>query len=158
MFLKQKFLLISLFFIFLTGCNFKELPIVKDLIVKNREEATKYTEEAIKNSPELQELDKMCSQIPLPKDFKFISKGGLDDQAISLSTYYYSETSYQEAKQLFKDYFNQKGWNLIKEDDSYPKVIEFKDNTFLVSLQYGGMGSDVNYSIYCEKISSFTTY
>lgn len=158
MLLTKKVLLITLFSIFLTGCNFRELPIVRDAIIKEREQITINTEKAIKNSPELQELDKMCSQIPLPKDFKFISKGGLDDQKVTLSTYYYSETDFQEVRQLFKDYFNQKGWDLIKEDSSYPKVIEFASDYFLVSLQNGGMSKDANYSVYCEKITSFTTF
>lgn len=57
---------------------------------------TELTNRAIKDSPQLQDLDRLCSQIQLPPDFRLIRKGSIDDQKISFSYYYDSKTEYLE--------------------------------------------------------------
>jgi hypothetical protein len=135
-----------------SACNPRENPIFRKAALENEQMITRQTEEAIKNSPVLQELDAMCKQIPLPANSQFIWKGGLDDQTISLSYHYYSETKYEEAWSLFKVYFLQNGWKLTKEDNSYPKIIEFRNDKYRVQINYGGMGEGVNYGFSCEKL------
>lgn len=136
------------------GCNPRELPGIRNLVIENEKQTTRQTEEAIKNSHELQELDKMCKQIPLPLDFKFVWKGGIDDEKISLSSYYYSETSLGETKNFYNQYFIQNNWHKENEDNSYPPSVEFRNSTYRVVIHNGGMGSRTNYSIYCEKLSA----
>lgn len=122
----------------------------------NEAQITKYTDEAIKNSPELQELEKVCTQIPLPQDFQFVRKGGIDDQRIMLTYLYYSETEYGKATAVWINYFNENGWKKVKEDNSYPKVIEFRNDRFRVAIQHGGIGKTSNYGISCEKLSIYS--
>lgn len=110
------------------------------------------TEEAISKSPALQEVDKVCREVPLPSDFVFVRKGGLDDQKITLSYYYSSKTKYEEAQGLWRNYFEGTGWRLIKVSDFPSKSMEFRNETYRISTFYGGMGSGVDYSIYCEKL------
>lgn len=116
------------------------------------EQITEQTNEAIKNSPELKQLDKVCTQIPLLADFQFVQKGGIDDQKISLSYKYNSETRYEEFWKVLKNYFEQNNWKLVKEGEgtiSSIKIIEFTNEKFRV-VQHKGMRS-VDYGIYCEK-------
>lgn len=115
---------------------------------------TDQTEEVIKGSPELQELDSVCKQIPRAQDFQFVKKGGLDDQKISLSYYYISETRYEEVWRLLGNYFDKNGWKTVKNGEgviSSIKIIEFSNGKYRVAIQHGGMRS-INYSFYCEKL------
>lgn len=147
--------ILILLLLWITGCNPKELPIFKEAREQNEKLITEQTEKAIKNSPELQELDNVCKQIPLPSDFKFVWKGGLDDQKLSLSTHYYSETSYEEAKNIFNDYFSKNNGKLVKvKEGNISKILEYQKENYRVVIQYGGMGKGVNYFIYCEKLKT----
>ncbi|HMS43585.1 MAG TPA: hypothetical protein PKE69_25380 [Pyrinomonadaceae bacterium] len=118
------------------------------------EQITKYTEDAIKETSVLQKLDKVCSSVSLPNDFKLVRKDGIDDQKITLAYYYNSDTSYQETWKLIKEYFEAKGWKLVKDEDgtiSTTKILEFTNEEYLFNIQYGGMRS-AEYGIGCEKL------
>ena len=115
-------------------------------------QVTELTNKAIKDSPELQDLDKVCTQIPLPSDFRLIQKGGIDDQKISLSYHYDSQKKYLEVWQFLNTYFKENGWKFVKnESDSIMKTIEYSNDKYRVVIQNGGM-RNVEYGIYCEKI------
>jgi hypothetical protein len=115
---------------------------------------TELTNEAIKKSSELQELDNVCKQIPLPQNFKFVRKSGIDDQKITLSYYYYSDTKYLETWNFLQEYFSQNKWQLVKNGEgivSSQKFIEFTNDTYRVKAWYQ-RDARSNYSLYCEKL------
>jgi hypothetical protein len=146
---------ICLIFLVFVCLSCRDLPGIKQLSEADATVTTKLTEEAIKNSTQLQELDNVCKEIPLPPDFRFIWKGGIDDQKITLSTHYYSETKYEETWALLKRYFAQNGWRIVKDGEgtiSSIKIIEFTNGNYRVINQYGGMEKRTNYSICCEKL------
>lgn len=145
------FCLISIVF---TACNPRESPGIKQLAKQYEAFTTKQTDEAIKTNPALQEVEATCKQIPLPSDFVFEWKGGLnDDQVMALSYYYASETKYGEARLLWNDYFLLNGWVAAKEEDTFPRNLRFKNTQYEVSIYHGGMGTRTQYSIHCEKLA-----
>ena len=114
---------------------------------------TELTNKAVKESSQLQELDKVCSQIQLP-DFQLIRKGGIDDQKITLSYYYDSQTDYLRGWQIFDRYFDKNNWTYIENGQGViesQKFIEYSKDNYKVKIFSGGMG-DAEYSIYCEKL------
>lgn len=115
---------------------------------------TELTNKAIRKSSDLQELDKICTQIPLPADFRLIKKDGIDDQKITLSYYYDSQKKYIEVWQFLDNYFDDNNWKFIENGEgviSSQKFIEYQKDSYKVIIQNGGMG-DAEYSIYCEKL------
>lgn len=140
-FLSIVFLLVT--FLFYSGCNFDD-------------RITKSTDEEIKNSPVLKELESLCNEIPLPNNFKFVRKSGLDDQIISLVYVYASETAYEDTRKDLDEYFFKNNWKITKENLSYPKTIEFRNDKNRVFVQYEGLGENANYAVTCEKITKFT--
>ncbi len=147
--------LLVLFSLALAGCIPSGTPGIKQLTKKFDEIATKQTDDAIKKSPVLQEVESVCKQIPLPPDFEIVKKGGLNDDGLLVLDYYYtSETKYEPARLLWNTYFADNGWEAKKEEDSYPRQLEFNNLKYKVSIQYGGMGDRAQYSIACQKLRS----
>lgn len=110
------------------------------------------TEAAIRESASLKELDNVCSQIPLPKDFTLIEKGGLDDQKVTLSYLYNSNLKEYDVVIFFIRHLKEDEWQLIKDSSmDYPPSLEFKKNNIRLVMQNGGMGKNV-VSINCERL------
>jgi hypothetical protein len=118
---------------------------------KNLELTTQLTNEAIKKSEALQELDKVCASVALPEGFKFVSKGGIDDQKISLSYYYNSEIPFEEIYEVFRKHFSEKGWSEKNLAHRYPKQVEFYNDDYRIYLSHGS-GNLSNYGVNCEKL------
>lgn len=138
---------------FCAGCNPKELPFVRDNVKKFDEYTTKETDDAIKKSPELQELDALCKQIPLSDRFEFYSKRMASHGPPALFFFYSSEEDFLASDALFKDYFKQRGWE-IRDSNSLNKISEFRNEKYLITIQYGGIGKNANYAMSCEKLPS----
>ena len=137
----------------LTGCNPRELPAVKTLVEENEKAITKQTEEAIRNDPRLHALDEICRQVPLPRDARFVRKAGPDDENLTLSVYYYSDTPYDNARIVWEQYFSQTGWTLVDHRDrGFLKTTEFRSSDYRIVIQYGGMGQGVNYAVDCKTL------
>ena len=99
---------------------------------------------AISQSPVLKRLDKLCTEIPKPNDFRFVEKqfGGNTNLA-SLGFDYYSELKPVEIKQFYSEWARQNQWKLL-EEDIYTKgkqtiVVEF------------GQLNPTNVTISCEE-------
>jgi hypothetical protein len=135
------------------NCNPRELPIFKRAVLENEKASTIQTEEAIKNSAVLQDLDRVCGQVPLPADFHFVWKSFTIDKKIILFTYYHSETSYETARDFWLDYFARTGWSSSSDGVSFPRNIVATQGTYRVTIFYGGMGDRTNFSIDCELLS-----
>ncbi|MGB5014854.1 MAG: hypothetical protein WBO68_12590 [Pyrinomonadaceae bacterium] len=132
-----------------SGC----LP--RDLELKYRENQTRATDEAISNSAELTELNKVCLAVRLPDEFIFVSKGGIDDQKVSLSYQYRSDLSFEVARRIVeKQLAAEVGWNEVDLSHRYPKQLEFENGSNRIVLSYQSTYSLSNYSIYCGRLES----
>jgi hypothetical protein len=144
--------------ILLTGCfNPRNLPVFKRAAEAQERKMVKYTDEAVKVSPVLQELDRLCTkEIPVPAGFRLESRTGTHETKNPyLSYHYYSKADYKAIKSLYENYFSQKGWRVIENRDGGwgpPWLAVFRKETYKVAVQYGGMGDEVNYSLFCQKI------
>ena len=116
---------------------------------------SKHREETIKNTPELKELDDFCRQIPLPPNFQFIERGSLDDQRIVLHFEFFSNTKYADSRKVFDKYFESENWQLTKQDNSYPKTVEFRNDKYSIEIAHGNFGK-ANYAITCEKLTRYS--
>ena len=117
---------------FLTACDPRELPGLKQAAKRQEERITRETEEAIKNSKTLQELHHLCTEeIPRPEGFVPVNKfRGLHEE-IFLGYGYHSALDYQSVKRFYTNHFNQHGWQLTEQKDGGwgPSKIEFRKDT-----------------------------
>lgn len=150
---KYFLLLMSVLILTTVNCNPRELPIVKETLKEADINRTEATEDAIKNNPELQELDNACKQIPLPDQFKMVAKHLAPGKPPALSYYYFSNETFDDSDKFFKDYFQKNGWKSV-ENKSLNRISEFRNDNNRIVIQYGGIGVDANYSIFCEKLSA----
>jgi len=117
-----------------------------------RRRQTLLTDEAISKSSELQQLNAVCTAVRLPADFAFVSKGGLDDEKISLAYQYKSDTPFETAKSVFEGYFKDMTWTETDRSDRYPRELHFTNGSYLVNITFLEKYSLSNYGIYCEKL------
>ncbi len=112
---------------------------------------TRITDKAISESPDLQKLDTICTSVPLPEGFEFASKGGLDDQKVSLAYRYSSDRSWDEARKVFYEHFSRLKWGSDDLSDRSPPQIDFSDGNYRVAISMQRDGQTNKYTIYCEK-------
>jgi hypothetical protein len=113
---------------------------------------TKATDAAINESPALQDLNRICTEMRLPEDFEFDSKGGIDDEKTSLSYYYRSKIRFEVARRTFEDYYFGKGWTMTDLSHRYPPQLEFTDGEVIIAISSQTFDYGFNYGIYCEKL------
>lgn len=134
-----------------TGCiHPKEILFGKENIKRADEESTRKAEEAIKKSPVLQELDKMCADIPKPENFKFYSKYK-GNQSIFVSQTFISPADYWELMKFYKPYFEENGWQLVEEEGTSCK---FKKGVYELSIFNATDMNEAFYSFSCKKLQS----
>ena len=125
----------------------------KEIQQKLLDEQTLETDKAIEKSKSLQELNTVCTNVPLPQSFVFVYKGGIDDQKISLAYYYKSESSFDDVRVSIEEYFDKHGWNKVDYSHRFPKQIDFTNQNYRIAVYFGNTGGLSNFSIYCEKSS-----
>lgn len=136
----------------LVGCDPRNAPGVKTLIEESDRKISEQAERAIEKDPILREMDRVCTQIPLPPDFTLIRKGGLDDRVVTISYYYISDTPYEVSRSLWNEYFSRESWDGPIEKDSFPKELRYSNSEYEIQIYFGGMGK-AQYSISCLKRS-----
>lgn len=144
----------AILILLLTGCHPMRLPILKEEARRQDERITRETEEAIKKSSKLQELNQLCTErIPKPTGFELLYKDRDYHQETFLSYSYRSALDYQSVKRFYLDYFAQNGWELKKEkDDGWgPNEIEFHKDSYRVKIYDKEWGGET-YSILCRKL------
>jgi hypothetical protein len=130
--------------LFLVGCfNPRNTPVFRKLAEEEGRKSAKYTEEALQKSPDLQELDRLCTQdVPTYEGFTLISY------------FFDSAADYRQVKPFYLDYFARNGWKMTNEYDGDwgSKSVEFRRGYYRVILYHRGMG-DAEYGFHCEKLS-----
>jgi len=138
-----------------TGCNPWRLPVLKEEARRQDERITRETDEAIKKSPKLQELNRLCTEkIPRPTGFELVNKDRDYHEETFVSYGYRSVMDYQSVKRFYLDYFAQNEWELTKQkDDGWgPSMIEFRKDSYRVAIYDMGTGKGENFAIVCGKL------
>jgi len=134
------------------GCNVREVSLFKKLAQSSDEEITRQTEEAIKKDPDLQELNRICMDIPLPQNSHLVRKGGPDDQHKSIWVLYKTPASFDDLERGWLSHFQTSTWRLKeRRDSSLMRILEFESQQSSVEIQYGGMGESANVAFGCKK-------
>lgn len=151
----QVFLLSLSFGGFLTsGCNPKDFPIVDDALEAREKKVTEMTEEAIRQSPVLQEIELVCKRIPLPRSFVLVRKTMAQHKKQYLEYGYRSDDAFDSVRSELTDYFINSSWQQIEGTSFGIKSIKFTKDKYYVSIANENVSSGANYSVYCEKIGS----
>lgn len=142
-----------------SGCvNPKNMPGIRGIVDRETDQITKATEEAVKSSPLLQELDHLCKQeISVPNDFVLVSRNTGTTSAPTKRTFlgygYQSASEYALVKSFYKERLVPKGWAISSETDggSLPHV-EFQKDSYIVKIYRMSGRDDANYSLLCAKL------
>ena len=141
----------------LVGCNPRQLPGFKQAGKLQEERITRETDEAIKTSSALQQLDRLCTQeIPRPEGFLSMNKFKNLNGETFLGYGYHSALDYQSVKHFYVNYFAQHGWQVTKQKDGGwgPSKIEFRKDTNKVTISESGYdGEGINYFVECAQLS-----
>lgn len=138
----------------LTACDPRQFPGFKQEAKRQEERITRETEEAIQKSPALQELNHLCTEeIPRPEGFVLVNKSRDFNKERFLSYGYHSTLGYESVKRFYLDYFAQHGWQLTKQKDGGwgPSEIEFRKDSYGVTIYDMGAGEGENYGLVCAK-------
>ena len=139
---------------FLVQCNPREMPGFKQLAKREDARITRETNEAIKSSPPLQKLERLCTiDVPPPTDFALVKKSRDFNEQKFLIYYYHSETPYNRVKSFYSDSLGQRGWQLTEQKDGGwgPSKIVFRKDEFSVTIYDKEYGNDTNYGVVCSK-------
>jgi hypothetical protein len=109
------------------------------------DQSTAKVEEVIKENPLFREFDNLCSEMPLPNDFRLLGKNGLY-KIKGISYFYESNAKPIDVEKFFKKYFSHKGWK-VKESRTIRLGNDFTDGKYKVTIYYSADDSD--YTIYC---------
>jgi hypothetical protein len=155
--LSASLILISLAYLScLSACNPRDTPIFRKLAKESDERIAKQTERDLKESPVLQEIDRLCTQqIPLFDGFKLTRRMSWQSRNPFLSYSYSSAADYRSVRSFYKDYFNRNAWQMTKDQDGGwgpPWEARFKNNDYSISITYFGSGEESNYSVFCQKL------
>ena len=139
----------------LAGCV-RSNPIFRKLAEKEDAKQIKRTDEEVAKSPELQDLDRLCTK-EIPMFNGFVPKGRFAGPhwKTSLTYFYRSPAAYSRVKAFYVSYFSQNGWTLVrqKENSWGSDELEFKKQTYRIIISHGGLGEGADYAIGCDKLS-----
>jgi hypothetical protein len=139
-----------------SACNPTTLPGIKTLVEQADARRSKRADEAIKNSPVLQELDRFCtSQVPPALGFQRLQRQLDEFRGRHVLTYSYkSDANFERVKQEHKNQLLPAGWRVTAEEAvswGDPRI-EFDGNSHSIRIYHFRSNQDVNYKIHCEKI------
>ncbi len=140
----------------LEGCNPRRWPGFQGEAKRQEERITRDTEEAIKKSAALQELDRLCTQeIARPEGFVPVNKYRDLHGDRFLGYGYQSALDYGSVSTFYQNFLSQHGWQLTKRKDNGwgQRQIEFRKGRYEVILYDLGGSEGINYSLHCEKLS-----
>ena len=138
----------------LAGC-ITDTPLFIKWAQHEGRKSAEYTEEALKKSPDLQELDRLCTKaIPTFVRFALREKSAGPPKSTFLTYFFDSGADYQQVKCFYLDYFARNGWELSDEYNGGwgSKSAEFRKGNYRVILYHKGMG-DAEYAFHCEMLS-----
>lgn len=141
----------------LTGCfNPRKTPLFKKLGEDWAQRNAKYTEEALKESTVLQEIDRLCTQeLPLFGGFQLVRRSTSESDNPYLSYDYRSDAELPRVKEFYLSFFARANWRVVenREGGWGPRWhAVFRKDRYKIAATYVGPGDEANYSFFCEKI------
>ena len=139
-----------------SGCTPRDLPGFKQLSQREEDRITRETDEAIKKSAELQELDRLCTQqIPRPDGFVLVRKYRDFHENRFLGYGYHSTQPYPAVKEYYQRYFGEQGWQSTNEQKGGawgdPKI-EFRNDKYRVIIYDVGTSPRFRYVLDCGRL------
>ncbi len=141
--------------VWITACDLRQMPGFRQAAKKQEEKITRETQEAIKNSATLQELDRVCTnEIPRPDGFVLVNQTRDFNSERYLGYGYHGDVDYQGVKAFYVNSLPQHGWQLTYEKDKGwgQAQVQFTKNPYRVTIFDLGTHEGANYSIGCEKL------
>lgn len=115
-------------------------------------EINRETDKAIRQSKALQNLEKICNELPILGRLT-PSRKSIGKQGDTLFHYYRLDQDFNELKSVYKENLLRKGWILTKEEPSiWEEQIEFEKEKLHIHISYGTYGNE-NYGLSCEDKS-----
>ena len=141
--------------VFLCSCDPRQLPGFQREAKRQDERITRETQEAIRNSPALQELDRLCTtEIPRPDGF-VLGRMSRDFREQKFLVYgYRSDTDYRTVKNFYLNYFREHGWQLAEEKDGGwgPSKIAVRNDRYQVTVYDKERRAGALYDIVSAKL------
>lgn len=137
------------------SCDPRQLPGFQREAKRQDERISRETQEAIRKSPALQELDRLCAkEIPRPDGFvlEHMSRDFHEQKFLSYS--YRSDTDYRKVKNFYLNYFRDHDWQLSEEKDGGwgPSRIEVRNDRYRVTVYDKERRDTGLYSIVCANL------
>ena len=135
--------------------NPNKLPGVSAIAEREAERAHKEADEAIKNSPALQELDTLCSQqVPALGFTRLYRRLDRSGGRLTVSQSYHSDANFATVKQEYKNQLAPAGWRVTVEEDvsRAESRIEFARDGYTMKIYNVPSAKEANYVVYCEKV------
>ena len=146
--------LLLLLAVYLTGCNPRNWPGFKERAAQEDARITKETQEAIKRDPVLGDLNHLCAEtIPKVDGAQLLSMSHSTHSRTFISYHYGVTTPFPQIKAVFRDYFQQKEWELIGEKDANwgPPNIDFRTDTYQITVWGSSPNDTAGFSLTCAK-------
>jgi len=150
--LKKTLTLSAMLVVFFTGCV-RNNPLFRKLAEREDAKRIKWTDEQIAKSPELQELDHLCTKtIPLFAGFVLKSRFAGPTWKTSITYHYHSSAQFAQVKSFYTEYFSSNGWSLTRQHEHGwgPDELEFAKQPYRIIISHGGLG---DYAFDCIKMS-----
>jgi hypothetical protein len=107
-------------------------------------------ERKINEDPEFRKIDELCKTIPIPEGSEFVGKARMFN-SIGLSNFYYTTQNFDILEDFFKKHFVDNEWE-HEQPDSLSRILIYRKGETEVEIQFGEIGRDISYSIYCGKV------
>jgi hypothetical protein len=150
------FLLLTILSVLTLAClNPRNNPIFRKLAKDSDERIVKQTEKDLKESPVLQEIDRLCTQeIPAFEGFRLVRRVSWKSRNPFLSYSYSSNTDFQAVRSFYKDYFSRNGWQLRHDQVGGwgpPWHATWRNKEYSISIEFMP-GEESNYGFFCQKL------
>ncbi|HCA57570.1 MAG TPA: hypothetical protein DEP46_06230 [Blastocatellia bacterium] len=138
--------------VFLSGCGY--FPPTESLESERRK--TEATKEAIRNSPSLQEVNRVCESLPKTDSFRLIlmrKSFRADEEYITYG--YLADEPYEKVRDIFVDFFNREGWTDVYEQPGINTIsVRGHKDGFSAGFTHEPVHRGVNYTLICRRLES----
>lgn len=136
--------------VFLGGCGF--FPPTESLESEQRK--TEATKEAIRKSPSLQEVNRVCESLPKTDSFRLILMRNSFRTDVELLEYgYLADEPYEKVRDIFVDFFNREGWTDVYEQSGINTIsVRGQKDGFSAGFTHEPVHRGVNYTLICRRI------
>lgn len=144
--------LFPVFVLVFTGCGY--FPPTESLESERR--TTEATKEAIRNSPSLQEVNRVCESLPKTESFRLILMRRSFRADVELLEYgYLADEPYETVRDIFFDHFSREGWTDVYEQSGINTIsVRGQKDGFSAGFTHEPAHRGVNYTMICRRLES----